>query len=89
MSWLWLGVKHKCPYCNNINRFLKYYTVNDGSGFIDIGDYIPNNIEDELGFISADGYCDKCKNYYQCKVGIRKSRLTDIVIFSKLEEKRC
>ena len=89
MSWLQLHINHKCPYCSNENHVLKYYTVSGENGFIDIGEYIPNDIEDELGFISADGYCDKCKNYYQCKVGIRKSRLTDIVIFSKLEEKRC
>ena len=81
MSWLWLHVNHKCPYCNTENQLLKYYTIFDENGFIDVGDYIPNNLDTDIGFITAEGYCEVCDRHYQCRVGIRKSRLMEIVIF--------
>ena len=63
------------------NHVLKYYTASDESSFIDVGDYIPNNMDTDIGFITAEGYCEVCEKYYQCRVGIRKSRLMEIVIF--------
>jgi len=81
MSWLQLHINHKCPYCNTENHVLKYYAVSDESSFIDVGDYIPNNLDTDIGFITAEGYCEVCDRRYQCRVGIRKSRLMKIVIF--------
>ena len=89
MSWLQLHINHKCPYCNNNNHVLKYYVVSDESSFIDVGDYIPNNLDTDIGFVTADGCCNSCGRQYICKVGIKKSRLMDIIIFEKLEEKKC
>jgi len=81
MSWLRLNINHRCPYCNAENHLLKYYTISDESGFIDVGDYIPNNLDTDIGFIAAEGYCEACEKHYQCRVGIKKSRLMKIVIF--------
>ncbi len=81
MSWLWLNVYHKCPHCNSENHLLKYYTVSGENSFIDVGDYVPNNLDSDVGFVTVDGYCDHCKQNYIAKIGVRKSRLTDIVIY--------
>jgi len=81
MSWLRLNINHRCPYCNAENHVLKYYTVSGENGFIDVGDYIPNNLDTDIGFIAAEGYCEACEKHYQCRVGIKKSRLMKIVIF--------
>jgi len=81
MSWLSLNINHRCPYCNAENHLLKCYTVSDESSFIDVGDYIPNNLNTDIGFIIAEGYCETCEKHYQCRVGIRQSRLMKIVIF--------
>jgi len=81
MSWLRLNINHRCPHCNAENHLLKYYAISDESGFIDVGDYIPNNLDTDIGFITAEGYCEVCDRHYQCRVGIRKSRLMDIIIF--------
>ena len=80
MSWLTLDVKHKCPYCNSINYLLKYYTPRDMSDFIEVNDYIPNSLDSDIGFVVADGYCEYCNRNYVVRVGVKKSRLTDIVI---------
>jgi len=81
MSWLGLNINHRCPHCNAENHLLKYYTTSDESSFIDVGDYIPNNLDTDIGFIAAEGYCEACEKHYQCRVGIKKSRLMKIVIF--------
>ena len=83
MSWLWLNVYHKCPHCRNENHLLRYYTVSGENGFIDIGEYIPNNLDNDIGFITANGYCEECKKSYSCKVGIKRSKLMDIVIYEE------
>jgi len=59
---------------------LKYYIVSGENGFIDIGEYVPNNLDSDIGFITANGYCEECKKSYSCKVGIKRSKLMDIVI---------
>jgi len=81
MGWLTLFIEHECPYCKSINDSLRYYTIESEGGFIDIGDYIPNSLDTDIGFITAEGYCEACEKRYQCRVGIRKSRLMEIVIF--------
>ena len=83
MSWLWLHVKHKCPYCNTENHLLKYYVVSDESSFIDVGEYVPNNLDSNIGFVTVDGHCESCEGDYQCKIGIKKSRLTNIIIYEE------
>jgi len=83
MSWLWLSVNHKCPYCNSENHLLKYYVADNMNSFIEVGDYVPNNLDSDVGFITADGCCDYCEKSYVCKVGIKKSRLTNVIIFDK------
>ena len=80
MGWLTLFIEHECPYCKSINDSLRYYNLEYIGGFIDIGDYIPNNLDTDIGFVIADGYCEECKKSYSCKVGIKRSRLMDIVI---------
>jgi len=86
MSWLSLNINHRCPYCNAENHLLKCYTVSDESSFIDVGDYILNNLDTDIGFVTAEGYCNYCSKSYICKVGVMKSRLTDIVIMEKGNE---
>ena len=83
MSWLWLNVYHKCPHCSNENHLLKYYTASGENGFIDIGEYVPNNLDSDIGFITANGYCEECRKSYSCKVGIKRSKLMDIVIYEE------
>ncbi len=81
MGWLTLLIEHKCPYCDSMNNLLKYYVIENEGSFIDIGDYIPNSLDSDIGFVIADGYCDYCRQDYIVKVGVKKSRLTDIVIY--------
>jgi len=83
MGWLTLFIKHKCPFCNSPIDSLRYYTIESEGGFLDVGDYVPNNLDSDIGFITADGYCDYCEKSYMCKVGIKKSRLTNVIIFNK------
>jgi len=83
MSWLWLHVNHRCPYCNTENHLLKYYVVSDESSFIDVGEYVPNNLDNDIGFVTANGYCEECKKSYWCKIGIKKSKLMDIIIYEE------
>jgi len=80
MGWLTLFIKHKCPYCSFMNDSLRYYTIESEGGFIDVGDYIPNSLDSDVGFITADGYCEYCNRNYIVRIGVKKSRLTNIVI---------
>ena len=88
MSWLNLNVDHKCPYCNAENHLLKCYTVSGETSFIDVGDYIPNNLDTDVGFVTAEGYCNHCSKSYVCKVGVKKSKLTNVIIMEKGNESR-
>ena len=63
-----------------MNDSLRYYTIESEGGFIDVGDYIPNGLDSDIGFVVADGYCEYCNRNYIVRVGVKKSRLTDIVI---------
>jgi len=81
MGWLTLFIEHKCPNCGFVNDSLRYYTLAGEGIFIDISDYIPNNLDSDIGFVIADGYCEHCNRNYVVRVGVKKSRLTDIVIY--------
>ncbi len=81
MGWLTLFIKHECPFCKSISDSLRYYSLKGTRDFIDIGDYIPNSLDSDIGFVIADGYCNHCRRDYIVKVGVRKSRLSNIVIY--------
>jgi len=89
MSWLNLNVDHKCPYCNSENHVLKYYAISEESSFIDVGDYIPNNLDTDIGFITAGGYCEACKKTLSMQSGCQKVKINGNSYIRKLEEERC
>ncbi|WAE39453.1 MAG: hypothetical protein QIT36_gp029 [Methanophagales virus GBV301] len=80
MGRLILLIPHKCPLCSEEHDRLECYTSHIGEyDYLEPGDTILLNEDIKLGFIEAEGECEKYQRTYLCKVGIRNNRLTSIV----------
>jgi transposase-like protein len=76
-----LKLKSYCPYCQYENRSLYSYSVGGFSKYIFVGDILRDfNSNFKISFISAYGYCENCSKEYRVKVGVKNSRLTELVI---------
>ena len=73
-------IKNKCPYCEHINMDLITYQIYNSPAQKFIGSFIMSEIETELGVLDCFGYCDNCGKRYEKKIGIKNSRITNIVI---------
>ena len=75
-----LLIPHKCPLCSEEHDRLEYYTSHTGEyNYLELGDVILLYEDIKLGFIIAEGECERYQKTYLCKVGIRNNRLTSIV----------
>ena len=78
MGRLILLIPHKCPFCSEEHDRLEYWHTGEYD-YLEPGDIVPLSDEIKLGFIIAEGECEKYQRTYICKVGIRNNRLTSIV----------
>ena len=80
MGYLVLLIPHKCPICSEEHDRLECYTSHIGEyDYLEPGDIILSNEDTQLGYIVAEGECEKFHKKYLCKVGVSNSRLTSIV----------
>lgn len=73
-------IKHKCPFCNEINYTLETRQIYNEPNIKFECDFVMSEYETEIYFISCFTYCDECGNRYEKRIGIKNSRITNVVI---------
>ena len=79
MPFIILQIPNKCPYCKKTIPSLRYFQMAGEVPYKFSGEFILTTSEKKLHFISAQGYCETCKQAYDADVGVSKSILTTVV----------
>jgi len=73
-------IRHRCPFCNKINYVLITHQIYNPPSIKLPSDYVITEIENEIGLIDCFTFCDECGKRYDKKIGIKNSRIENIVI---------